>query len=423
MLVDLKLPLLFLAVIVGQGASAQGPALVDDGSLQQAGLVKFWEARMPLVAGDTILDAYLVDEALYVVSCYGSVFALKADVGLLRWGAKLTEPDYNIHAPTHFQGVGGSGPVIIPTTTAVFIYDRFSGDLKERFTPDFAIGSSAVGLGNNVFMGGADGKFYSLTISPRFPGRPIKRWEVRAGGPVTAAPILYDKDSLLFASQGGSVYSCLAGDKTFRWSFRAGGSIDGDPAVDASGVYVASTDRSLYKLHRGIGTVLWRSRFPKPLTEGPSLAGQKLYQYCPDHGIAVLDAMTGDEKWRLEDGRTLAAHSPNGDVFLTTGNLLRVVNHENGIVMATVETPSVFKAVSNSSNGSIYLLGSDGRVLCARLDDEPYLRRQQVMAAKQQLNQPPVDESKRREKPLTPFVPQPDPNEDDPLRSSKDTKP
>lgn len=414
---------LVVAAVVGQRASVAGSPLVSEAALQQAGFNKVWEAQVPLVADDTIRDAYLVDEALYIVSIFGSIFSLKADVGLLRWGAKLTEADYRIYPPAHLRQSDGAGPVVVPTTTAVFIYDRYSGDLEYRFKPEFAIGSAAVGIGNNLFMGGADGRFYALRLDPRYPERPIHRWEVLAGGPVTATPVLYDRDTILFASQGGKVFSCLAGDKTFRWSFRADGAINGDPTVDDSGVYVASTDRSLYKLHRGIGTVLWRARFPRPLTEGPKVAAQTVFQYCPEKGLAALDAMTGREKWRMEDGRTLAAHSPNGDVVFSTSNLLRVVNHENGEAFATVETPSVFKVVSNTQDGSVYLLGRDGRVLCTRLDDSPYLRRQQVMAAKQQLNQPPVDESKSREQLPKPFVPQPDPNEDDPLRSKKDTKP
>ena len=418
-----KIWCLIVAAVVGQRASTAGSPLVSEAALQQAGFIKFWEAQVPLVADDTIRDAYLVDEALYVVSTGGSIFSLKADVGLLRWGAKLTEADYRIYPPAHLREGDGGGPVVVPTTTAVFIYDRFSGDLKYRFKPEFAIGSAAVGVGNSLFMGGADGKFYSLRFDSRYPERPIKRWEVLAGGPVTATPVLYDRDTLLFASQGGKVFSCLAGDKTLRWSFRTEGAINGDPAVDDSGVYIASTDRSLYKLHGGIGTVLWRARFPRPLTEGPAVVAQTVYQFCPDHGLTVLDAMSGREKWRMEDGRSLAAHSPNGDVVFSTSNLLRVVHHENGEVLATVETPSVFKAVSNSRDGSVYLLGRDGRILCTRLDDVPYLRRQQVMAARQQLNRPPVDESKSPERLPKPFVPQPDPTEDDPLRSKKDTKP
>ena len=423
MVLGVKVWCLVFAAVVGQRGSVAGSPLVSEAALQQAGFNKIWEAKVPLVAGDTIRDAYLVDEALYVVTTFGSIFSLKADVGLLRWGAKLTEADYRIYPPAHLREGDGAGPVVVPTTTAVFIYDRYSGDLKYRFKPEFVIGSAAVGIGNNLFMGGADGRFYSLRLDRRYPERPIKRWDVLAGGPVTATPVLYDRDSLLFASQSGKIFACLAGDKTLRWSFRTQGAINGGPTVDDSGVYVASTDRSLYKLHRGIGTVLWRARFPRPLTEGPTVAAQTVFQFCPGKGLAALDAMTGNEKWRMEDGLSLAAHSPNGDVVFSTSNLLRVVHHETGEVLATVEVPSVLKAVSNVQDGSVYLLGRDGRVVCTRLDDSPYLRRQQVMAAKQQLNQPPVDESKAREQLPKPFVPQPDPNEDDPLRSKKDTKP
>lgn len=424
MVLGAKVLWLVIAGVVGKTPPSAGLPLINDASLQQAGFIKFWEAQVPLVAKDTLRDAYLVDESLYVVSSGGSIFSLKADFGLLRWGAKLTEADYRIYPPAHLREGDGAGSfVVIPTTTAVFIYDRFSGDLKDRFTPEFAIGSAAVGFDNKLFMGGADGKFYSLQLDPRFPERPIKRWEVLAGGPVTATPLLYDRNTLLFASQGGKVFSCRADDKSFRWSFRARGAINGDPAVDDSGVYVASADRSLYKLHRGNGAVLWRTRFPRPLTEGPMVAAQMVFQYCPEHGLTAMDAMTGQEKWRMEDGRALAAHSANGDVIFTTSNLIQVVHHDNGELLATVEAPLVFKAVSNARDGSVYLLGRDGRVLCARLDDVPYLRRQQVMAARQQLNLPPVDESKSSERPLAPFVPQPDPGEDDPLRSKKDMKP
>ncbi len=423
MLLQMTVFLAVAAGVVGPANAAGGSALVSDAALQQAGFIKFWEARLPLAPNDAVRDAYLLDEALYVVSKGGSVFSLKADVGLLRWGAKLTEADYRIYPPAHLREGHGAGPVVIPTTTAVFIYDRFGGELKQRFTPEFPIGSAAVGFDDKLFMGGADGRFYSLSVDPRFPNRPIKRWEVRAGGPVTATPILYDRDTLLFASQGGSVFSCLADDKTLRWSFRTEGAINGDPAVDDSGVYVASADRSLYKLHRGIGTILWRARFPRPLTEGPTAVAQTVYQYCPDQGLTALDAMTGREKWRLADGRSLAAHSANGDVVFTTRNLIQVVHHDKGEVLATVETPLVFKAVSNSRDDSVYLLGHDGRVLCTRLDNVPYLRRQQVLAAQAQLNQPPIDESKASERLPKAFVPEPDPSDNDPLRSKKDPKP
>ncbi len=423
MVLGTKLLCLVVAGVVGRTPPAAGSPLVSDVALQQAGFIKFWEAQVPLAAGDSIRDAYLVDEALYITSELGSIFSLQADVGLVRWGTKLTEADYRIYPPGHIQRSGGAGPVVIPTTTAIIILDRFLGDLKYRFHPGMAIGSPAAGVDNTLFMGGADGNFYALSFSPLLPNQLMKRWEVYAGGPVTAAPLIYAGDALVFASLSGKVFSCRASDKSFRWSFRTQGAINGDPAVDDSGVYVASADRSLYKMDREDGRLHWRARFPRPLTEGPFVTAQMVYQFCQGHGLTALDAVTGQEKWRVEDGRMLAAHTSGGDIVMTTTNLLRVVHHEHGEILATVEAPSVFKAVSNTRDGSVYLLGRDGRVLCVRLDDVPYLRQQQVMAARQQLNRPPVDESKSADRLPKPFVSTPDPTEEDPLRSKKDITP
>ncbi len=414
--------LILIATMALGAAKADAAPLIPDEGLQRLGLVKFWQANLPLGAADTIRDAHLVDEALYVITEQGSVYALKADVGLLRWGAHLTEPSFRVYAPRHMREGGTSGPTVIATTSEIFIIDRYTGDIRKRFAPPFAAGSAAVGLDGMVFAGSSDGRFYALQANHPFAPVPPKRWDVLAGGPVTAAPLLYDGDTLLFASHAGKVFACLAGDKTYRWSFSAQGAIEGDPVVDASGVYVPSADRSLYKLHRGVGRILWRARFPRPLTEGPTVVAQTVYQYCQAHGLTALDAMTGKEKWRMDDGRWFAAHSPAGDVVLTTARRLAIVEHESGKLVDAIDASQVISAVPNAVSDWVYLLGGGGRVLCVRLDDAPYLRRQQVAAAREQLNQPPGSE-KKPDPLLQPIPPQPDPFEDDPLRSKKDTKP
>lgn len=413
---------LLLAPIAAPNANAAGAPLIDDAGLQQLGLKRFWEAKMPLTGDDELLDVQLVDEALYAISRDGRVFALKAEVGLLRWGESLTERNHRIYPPRHIQQDGSSGPVVIPTSIGMFILDRYTGETKQRFAPSFAVGGPAIGQNHMLFAGGADGRFYSLQLNHPTAKEPPKRWEVIAGGPVTAAPLFYDGDTLLFASQSGSVFACLAGDKTFRWSFKAGGSIEGDPTVDDAGVYIASADRSLYKLDKNSGQRVWRARFPSPLADGPVVAGGLVYQYCQGNGIAALDTATGAEKWRIPTARTLAAHGAAGDVILTGDSRLMVVEHETGKEFGSVQAPGIVQAVSNTRNDSVYLWSAGGRVMCVRLDDVPYLRRQQVIAAQQDLNQSP--DRKKKVEPLPPLPkPEPDPLENDPLRSEKDRKP
>lgn len=423
MLSSLTTLALFVIVPLVEPQVDQAPPLIDDAKLQAAGMFRYWQASLPLSPGDSPDEAHLVDEALYVVTDGGVLFALTANTGLVRWAAKLTEADHRIYSPTHIRTADGAGPVVIPTSTKVFIHDRFSGDRIQSFTPEFAVGSPAVGYDDVLFMGGADGRFYSLRLNHPLAREPFMLWAAAAEGRVTAAPVLYAHDMLLFASQGGAVYSCRAADKTLNWVFRANGPITGDPVVDESGVYLASLDRSLYRLHLLSGRVIWRMRLPQPLDEGPVVTAHTVYQYCPGHGLSAVDADTGREKWRSHSARAFLAHTRNGDIVFTSDHRLEVLDHDNGDVRHSIEAPAKTRTASNRNDDAVYLLGRDGRVLCARLDSVPYLRRQQVIAARQQLNRPPRDEAKVARKAREAGDVKTDTSLSDPLRSRQDVRP
>jgi outer membrane protein assembly factor BamB len=393
----IAVPYLVLVPIAGAEPGSNKP-LIDDARLQTVGMYRYWQAHLPLAPGDALEKAYLVDESLYFVTDWGSCFALTAKTGLVRWAVKLTGPDHQIFRPAHIRTADGTGPVVIATGAKVFIYDRFSGDLIRSFTPPFASGSPAVGYDGMLFIGSADGRFYSLRIDHPRADEPFKLWEVVAGGPLTAAPSLYDHSMVLFASQGGTVFSCRAADKTLNWGFRADGPVIADPTVDRSGAYVASIDRSLYKLHLGTGQVLWRTRMPQPLTEGPVVAAHTVFQFCTGNGISAIDTDNGVEKWRIPNGRTFVAHTRGGDTIFTDDRRLDLVDHNSGDLQYSIEAPSVIAAVSNTSDDAVYLFGQKGRVLCARLDSVPYLRRQQIIAARERLHLPPADAARAQRK-------------------------
>ena len=415
------LALLGVAVTVVGQPPAGDPFLIDRDTLRAAGLSPYWQAKLPLGAKDTIKEAHLVDEILYVVTDGGSVFSLQTDVGLLRWGAKLTERDYTIYRPTHLLRADGPGPVVITTTTQTFVYDRYSGHLLQSFTPTFPVGCGAVGYDNTVFLGGSDGRFYSLLLAHPRITRPYRRWEVIAGGPVTASPLLQRNGNLLFASQNGVMFSCSAIDRTFGWAFATGGAILGDPAVDESGVYVASFDRSLYKLHSGIGELLWRVRFPHPLVEGPIVQAHTVYQYCQDYGVTAIDTDTGEERWHVTTARIFAARSRDRTILFTNDRRLLVVDQDSGEIKQSIPADPAFTVVSNPHDDAVYLLDRAGRVLCARMDSVPYLRIQEAIAARRQLNRPPHQTA--RLEGLTWQVVEEDPTLSDPFRSRRDLGP
>ncbi len=397
--------------------------LVDEAGLRRAGLTVYWEANLPLAPRDRVRDTVLVEDTLYVMTGGGTVFALHADAGLIRWGAKLSDPDYMIYRPGHIRAGDDVALAVIPTTNRLYIMDRHSGEIIHSFVPSIAPGSAAVGLGQTIFMGSADGSFYALLWGSTCMTRPLKQWQVVTNGPVTASPSLYDEESLIFASHGGTVYSCRAWDKTYKWSFNTGGAVLGDPAVDAGSVYVANLERSVFKLDADTGELVWRRRLPCPIEEGPIVTSGTVYQHCPGYGLVAIDATLGTEKWRHAGGRTLAAHMGQRDVVFTDQRRLDILDHDTGRSLATVDTYDAELAVANGLSDAVYLLERSGRVLCLRPEGVPYLRPVAVNIIRAGLSAPPpkgpVTAPGQNESPEESA----NPLANDPLRSRRDVGP
>ncbi len=391
-----------------------------DEAVEAVGLTKLWDARLPLSSGEAIKDVFLVDEVLYASTTRGILFALQADVGLIRWGVKITEPGYRIFPPAHVPAADGSGDTIAVATNGFWLLDRFSGDEHRRFNPGFPPVSGAVGLGNALFAGGADGLMYSFVSAHPRTGDTFLRWRVQLDGPVTTTPVLHGGGNLLFATQAGTVYSCRAEDKSLRWVFRTGGPILGDPVVDESGVYLGSMDRSLYRLDKNHGTQIWRLRLPNTLATGPVVVAHTVYQFCEGHGLFAVDADKGQQRWVAPTARTFVAHHRDRDVLSTGNGQLDVVDHESGRALARAQVSPFTGAVANPRDDAVFLFTNQGEVLAARMENIPYLRYQQILSARKRLNVGPRAPSSAAHP-----VPEPvtGPEVDDPFRSSRDVPP
>ncbi len=410
---------LAVAGLLAGAAPILADPLVSDAALREAGLTRYWDARLPLNEHDSIAEGYLVDDALYVTTDGGTFFALKADVGLIRWAEKITAADFRIYEPTHMITADGTGLLIIVTAAETFVFDRFSGDRLQTFTPEFNLGTPPVGFDNTLFMGSTDGRVYALRLRTS-GGAPVQLWAVSVGGAVTAKPILYAADKLLFASHSGDVFSCRAWDKAFDWRFSTGGAIYGTPALDQSGVYVASTDRSLYKVNARTGGLIWQRRFPCRLFEGPIAVSHLVYQFCKSVGLTAVDAASGEPKWRLPEGRAFVARAMDRDMILSRDHSLLVVDRANGEVLHRIHLPAGTGAAVNVKSDAVYLLGRDGRILCARPADVPYLRSEDVEAARQKLTLSPDSDADRVQREALEATEDSEPADSDPFRSRRD---
>ncbi|MFQ5590276.1 MAG: PQQ-binding-like beta-propeller repeat protein [Phycisphaerae bacterium] len=405
--------------ITGQ-APVVGDAALSDRSLQRGGLAIHWVAHLPLAERDQVGRGYLINDSLYVSTAGGTFFSVHAGAGLIRWGARLTEPEYTIYRPSHIHMGDGGRLVVITTTDRLYVVERYTGEIIHSFEPPVVPGSPAVGLGNTIYLGSPDARFYALLWGSKRTQRLVTLWQVVTGDPVTASPVLYRDDIILFGSRRGMVYSCRAADKVHNWSFKSSGGVLGEPVVEGTGVYFADLGRSVYKLDAETGALAWQKRLPYPLVEGPIVTSQTVYQYCPGYGLVAIDAATGMERWRHTDGRTLAAHAAGRDVVFSRDRQLQVLDSTTGEVLASLDAYPAEQALPNGQTDAVYLLDPAGGVMCIRPASVPHLRPMEVNTIRAKLNTPPTGEQRAAAPVHVPDQEAEGRFENDPLRSRRD---
>lgn len=409
--------MLLFSWLIGSGAAfspARGEPLVPDAELAQLDLVRYWDLELPLATGDGVRAAWRLDDALYIATRQGVVYALDPVVGLVRWAELVAEANVHVFAPTHVMNAERTGPVAFITATTLQLRDRYTGRLTALLRPWFAPSAPIVGVDHLLVAASAGGSL--LAFVPESPGGrgPVKLWEL-ASGPVRAAPVLYADGYLLVASQRGRVSSCQVLDKTLNWTKDLGGGVVGDPAVDAGGVYVASLNRSLYKLDPGSGDQLWRYRSSIPLYQGPLLAGGLVIQRLDGQGLVAVDVDNGTQCWRHEQGVAPVGRTDDRVYLLTSGPKLEAVAADDGNVVGSIDAGEVAVVVTNGSNDFLYLLSAGGKLLCARPKGVSHLRPSDAAIARQRLNRPPAvaAEATAAEQPTAVEA------EDDPFRSRR----
>lgn len=362
---------------------------VADPTLNDAGLATYWTANVPIPPDDSLLKVYLLDDTLYLYTRAGIVFAMQADTGLIRWGKKISGLNFTIQKPGHIIGTPGCSFAAFVTPNRTLILDRYSGETIASFSSDFAVGSAPVGAGDTLFMGSADGNMYAVVWHTPGSSKTIKWWTVRAGGPVTATPILYGGDRLLVASQGGHVFSFFADDKALVWNRRTGGAVLGDPVLDGGDVVVASTDRSIYKFDLENGRLLWRHRADSPLADSPVVVDHTVYQYSSRQGLLALDADTGREKWRAPHSKSFVAQVEDRVAVWDGGNEVLLLDRDSGEIVGEIPVPPRAEVVTNTLHDAIYFVGPHGRVECVRPRGVPYLHQSKIVSARALLNRSP----------------------------------
>ncbi len=339
-------------------------AVCDEKAYEASAQVEVKGAVRPVwtfrTGGSVKAQPMIYDGTVYVSSFDGTLYALSADSGRLRW--KRSIGGTLVAAPVVTEEV----VVVGSTSGAVVCLRRRDGRVlwkSELPPPVFA----SAGIWEDVVCTAAgDGKIYGLSL--RDGGQ---LWQFQTEMFVQSR-ILPVQGMFVVGCWDNHVYALDAYSGILRWKQKFGRSFYyapaiGSPVTDGVRVVVPSNDGVLHAVRVRTGEVLWELSsaqgnsfgYPSPLLEGDVV-------YCGALGgrglVYAVDVRTGQPRWVAETGRVVydsGCASAGGYIFTASvDGVVYWIEKQNGRVVQAYQMAEGHVFCVPDTDGERFVIGS-----------------------------------------------------------------
>jgi outer membrane protein assembly factor BamB len=177
------------------------------------------------------------------------------------------------------------------------------------FQTEGAIWSSPTVSDEVVYVGSDDHRLYAVNAESG-----VERWRFDTGGLVRSRPAVAD-GVVYFASDDGFLYAVSAESGEEVWKVDIGNATvsrgdltaaydyaQSSPVAVMGLVYVGGADGTLYVLDAATGQEKWRFEANAKIRSSPAVDAGLVYFGDKTDMLYALDAQTGEEKWRFRGG-------------------------------------------------------------------------------------------------------------------------
>ncbi len=134
--------------------------------------------------------------------------------------------------------------------------------------------------------------------------------------------------------------------------------------------YISCTDSKLYCIDRGTGRLKWQYFATAPLTSGPQITKDLVFQYVPNRGLAAIPKTAGDfnrdAAWVLPEATMYLAEDDKYAYVRLRGNILGAVDKTTGEVKFRSKRSDLDVYGVNTKDGIIYAATKTGQVLAIK---------------------------------------------------------
>ena len=207
------------------------------------------------------------------------------------------------------------------------------------------------------------------------PPTPTLRWRFNTGGSVMSSAVIVG-DLVYVGSNDRSIYALRIADGTRLWSYPTGGEIEAPPTVIDQTVYVGSGDAFLYALDAQTGKQQWRYETGDKIVgavnwfRSPGTAELRLIFGSHDHLLHCVDAAAGTPLWTYTSSNYIngtPAIANGAAVFGGCDGLIHIVDLTNGQSIASRDLRNYIAGSAAIADGRAFVGHTGHELACVNI--------------------------------------------------------
>lgn len=339
----------------GEGEESRPPSVVRvDDPVRDMGYRLAWKGSSIIARRAGVKHVDVTGDLVLVHTTSNTLSVLETSTGRIRWSRDMGSPLKNFVGNERID----DERLLIASEGQLFYLDARTGELLDRQDLASLASTDPIIVGPLVLMGTETGELLAHNMLSG-----VKQWGYQLKGSIEARPVRLGELVGVVGSTGDVlvVRPGRIGESTALRRVFDGATAS--PVGDASTIYVASLDQSLWAINTDGGDVRWRTRTAFPLTDQPTLDNGVLYQAVPRRGLIAFDATSGEENWTLEGVRGSVIGAIGDDPMLWDGQTLHRLDAGTGQVLTSAPFDNVAEIVVDGfRDGDMYVVLNNGEV-------------------------------------------------------------
>jgi outer membrane protein assembly factor BamB len=239
------------------------------------------EVRWKAKAGDVEAAPLLLGNTLFVTTMNGRLVALDAFDGTERWA-------YTVPARGALTGIrsspasDGQNVFFGCDDGSMYAVSADRGELRWSAATGASVVATPAVSGGSVFVGSLDGTFYAFDAAS---GAVL--WNTRLGSKIYGAQAV-DEAAVYVGASGRSVVSLDRRTGEIRWRTAVGGLVDAAPLLSGPVVYIGAADKVLYALEAASGKIIATDTLPGRVRTTPTAWGGYLLVLAEDRTMIAF---------------------------------------------------------------------------------------------------------------------------------------